>query len=231
MNIMIVSEQRWSNTNSAGNTLSNFFENWPGEDSFSNLYARSGNPTNCVSKDGFQILSRDILINLITPHKIGCVKDTQIEKDQETGDIKREQTLITFIHKTGLKTAYHINNILWRTGIWKNEKLRAYIDANKPDVIFAFAIGVEDNYQLIKYAREITGAKLVLLILDDVLGDDNQKLDKLSIQRRKNARKLIDLADRLYAITEQMSVAYEKILKRQIKVLHKGAVINTDVKN
>lgn len=230
MNIMVLSGQRWSNTNSLGNTLSNLFDDWPDEDIFSNIYFRAGNPSNLVCKEGFQILSQDILRNLITPGKIGCIKETVLEKEQETGDVTREQAFISFLHKTGMKPVYHFNNLLWKMGKWKNGKLNSYINSHKPDVIFGFAIGVEDNYQLIKYVKDYTGAKLVLFILDDIIGDEGKKLDSLGRRQRKNAIDIINQADLLYAISEPMRQMYERRFSRPIGILHKGAEIDSYIK-
>ena len=70
MRVLVISRNAWDDTNSIGNTLSNFFGSLESVE-FANIYFRSSNPNNAVCKRYYRATEKDILKNWFLPNKIG----------------------------------------------------------------------------------------------------------------------------------------------------------------
>ena len=68
MRILIVTRNAWDDTNSIGNTVSNFFGGIPDAE-FANLYFRSSMPNNRLCKRYFQVTEKDVLRFWLTPSR------------------------------------------------------------------------------------------------------------------------------------------------------------------
>ena len=89
MNILIFSDAVWDDTNSFGNTCSNFFdgETWE-KDAFYNIYMRNAMPKNNVCSNYYCISIMDMIKNYFHKEKIGkeFIYKSNISKNDDIND-------------------------------------------------------------------------------------------------------------------------------------------------
>ena len=75
-NVLILSRDSWNDTNSSGNTMSNYFKNWDSK-CIANIYCRDEIPDNKICVNYFKI-SESVLINkLLRRTKKAGIKNTK----------------------------------------------------------------------------------------------------------------------------------------------------------
>ena len=169
MRILVLTRNAWDDTNSIGNTVSNFFRDIPDAE-FANLYFRSSMPNNRLCRRYFRVTEKDVLRNWFSPDKIGRAlvwdPDAEAEAPVQTS-AAREKKLISLIHKYNLRSAEKVSDFLWDSRRWLNPKLDAFIEDFKPDVVFSFVKALPQYYQTIRYLRERYDLPLLTWIADD----------------------------------------------------------------
>lgn len=238
MNILVVGGGSWDDTSSLGNTFSNLFSGWK-DVNFYNLYFRETAPNNSVCKDYFRITTKEILMKFLTPHKIGeAFQITGECRKSEDRNGEKEKKAISIIHRFGLNAIYELEDQLWYSRKWINEELDRFIDRVNPDVIFSFAAGNSYMWLPIEYIKKRTGAKLILLVADDLHTSYRLNNDRHHRRMRRDLDRLMGLADRVYGISEEMSAYYQKLYGMAVSPLYKGcsfenqpmAQVNTPLK-
>ncbi len=228
--ILVLSTEAWDDTNSGGNTYSNLFSDWE-DGEFSNVFCRSASPNNRICKKYFRITDGMLLKNLFRPSKIGQAfllegEPTQREEEGE----RKEKKLISFIHRHNFRLAYAVEDILWKGKGWKNKKLDHFLEEQAPDVIFSFAIPTVQRERLLSYLREKTGAKVVLMIADHVCARYFSTQGKRGKAATKRMRKILGMADKVYAITDELADAYGKEFSVDVSILRKGCRFETETR-
>lgn len=224
MNILVVGGGSWDDTTSLGNTFSNLFSGW-GDVNFHNLYFRETAPNNSVCRDYFRITTKEILMKYLTRRKIGMAFQTTGEcKKHEDRNGAKEKKAISIIHRFGLNAIYELEDKLWYSRKWINEELDQFIDRVKPDIIFSFAAGNSYMWLPIEYIKMRTGAKLILLVADDLHTTYRLNNDRHHLRMRKDLDQLIGLADRIYGISEEMCAYYQKLYGIAATPLYKGCL-------
>lgn len=168
MRVLVISRNAWDDTNSIGNTLSNFFGSLESVE-FANIYFRSSNPNNAVCKRYYRATEKDILKNWFLPNKIGRTfiwEKTNGVNAVEYGDVK-ERFFIRLIQKHNLKIAYQLSDFLWNSKKWINSNLEAFVRSFAPDVIFSFVKSSPQYFLTIQYLREKFNIPLLTWIADD----------------------------------------------------------------
>lgn len=231
MNILVFSEAAWDDKNSFGNTVSNIFSGnvWQ-KDNFINFYARKQMPDNNLNILYYNLSAADIIRGL----KKGFVKGFEFSsadvsetmKNFEQSQIK-EKAQIEELHQNKNEFIYWGHEAVWRTRLWLNKNFEAFLKKNKPDILFAFATSPYILYPLIKYLKKNTKCKVVLLVADDVYGS----YDRCAIYRRnylkKELKKCIGAADKLYGISDAMSELYQQRFGKTVETLYKGCDLST----
>lgn len=228
MKILVVTRNAWDNTNSIGNTMSNFFENWT-DCEFANLYFRESKPKNNVCKKYFRISEQMLLKNLFTPNKIGRYFEMEQSVDREVAQAaeKREKNLVGWMHKYGMQGLNRFAELLWEWVPWKNKRLEKFVTEFNPDVIFSFA-KAEPQYSLsMLHLKKITRAKLALFIADDVYGEYEDIGSRRGKKLITRFGQLMQAADSVYGISEDICREYGKRFGREIAPLYKGADIES----
>lgn len=224
MNILVVGGGSWDDTTSLGNTFSNIFSGWK-DVILHNLYFRETAPNNSVCKDYFRITTKEILMKYWTPQKIGMAFQTTGEcSKREDRNGAKEKKAISMIHRFGLNAIYELEDQLWYSRKWINEELDRFIDRVNPDIIFSFAAGNSYMWLPIEYIKMRTGAKLVLLVADDLHTTYRLNNDRHHMRMRKDLDQLMGLADRVYGISEEMCAYYQKLYGIVATPLYKGCL-------
>ncbi len=225
INILIITRNAWDDTNSIGNTMSNFFGNTDGINT-ANIYFRSAKPNNKICKRYFSVTEKDIIRNTFTPEKIGksFMCDCSVE---QKADYSAEKKLISIIHRFGLKGVYALSNRLWDKKKWLNKRLDDFVEDFKPDVVFTFAKSLPQYYHLITYLREKHHLKIALWIADDEYTALNLSSKKKEIQR---LGEIIKDADALWGCSAEICDYYNSVFGCNAKPLYKSCRFSYPVK-
>ena len=229
INVLIITRNAWDDTNSIGNTMSNFFGDTDGINT-ANIYFRSAMPNNHICSNYFRVTEKDIIRNYFAPEKIGKAFQYDCPVEEKNG-YSSEKKLISFVHRFGLKGVYALSDYLWDSKKWLNNKLDKFIEDFDPDVVFTFAKSLPQYYHIIKYLHEKHHKKIVLWIADDeytALSLSPKKKDKKRIARLKE---IISDATVLWGCSEEMCGYYNTLFGCNAKPLYKSCRFTYPVKN
>ena len=233
MNILIFSEAAWDDKNSFGNTVSNFFCGtiWK-NDAFFNFYVRNQMPDNKANVYYYQLSGVDIIKGILKLKIQGKKFSSNDISNQHrlSFDHEREKRMIDRLHKNKNEVVYYVHEIIWRSKAWLNKNFDTFIDKQKPDILFAFAQSPYILWPLIQYLKKNTTCKVVLLVADDVYGS----YDHCAFYRRgylkRELKKCILAADKLYGISDEMSELYIKRFGKRVTTLYKGCDLSSPPK-
>ena len=168
MRVLVISRNAWDDTNSIGNTLSNFFSGVDDVE-FANIYFRSSYPNNDVCQLYYRITEKDILKNWFSPRKLGkkFVWNRQCDKAGINKTAQNEKALIRLIQKHNLKSVYQFSEFLWYSKKWLNGNLEEFVESFSPDVVVSFVKSSPQYFLTIQYLREKFHIPLFSWIADD----------------------------------------------------------------
>lgn len=180
MKILVITRNAWSDTNSIGNTLSNFFAGIEDVE-FANIYFRSANPSNKLCQKYYRITETEVLKKWVSPKKIGK-RFSYIFVDVPntvTSVQKRESAAVRFIRRRNVRFAYWLSDRIWYSKKWQNEKLSSFIEDFNPDLVFTFVKSAPQYYLTVKFLREKFNIPVFSWIADDeYTGLANRKAEK-----------------------------------------------------
>lgn len=226
MNILVFTRGAWDNSNSIGNTMSNLFNGYD-KDKIANIYLRSARPYNDVCEKYFSISDFEIIKNFFkTKHCVG--KYFEYRKIENTQNVKfSEESTYTYFRNKKSILAYEIQEFLWSLNTWKNPNLDQFLADFKPDVVFSPCFQISYAHKVLEYIQKKTNAKIVLFHADDYLTNNsftgnffekNYKKRKANIIKRSVQKTSLN-----YCISHLQQKEYALILKREMKILFKGA--------
>lgn len=219
MNILVLGNASWDNTNSVGNTLSNWFDGWTDVE-FAYIYNRAAKPNNNVCKKYYSVSPTDLLNNFFRPSKIGksFFYDTSLVNDT----IDKETTLINKTQGWKRRTLKFAVEKVLSSEIWLNKKLKKFILDFKPDIVFTFAIADSYRYNLLKYIKLSTKAKIVFFIADDIYGAYCKENNLFARTQKKRLLQMFSIVDKVYGASTEMCNRYNEIFGIDVTPLYKG---------
>ena len=225
MRILVFSNGSWDDTNATGNTLSNLFGGncWK-NDIFYNIYMRNATPNNKICNNYYRITLLSIIRNHFCKEKIGIEFNNSFADNGKT-DYKnnnKERKIIDFIHNYSLNFIYTFADWFYRKKRWINKRFEKYIKEMNPDIFYAHINNFAFLNPLVKYVKSNTKAKIVILLTDNLYEDINNKSFSRRKKLRKDYREIIESADMIYAITDELKNEYGKIFNKEIQILRKG---------
>lgn len=220
MNILVISNVAWDDKNSSGNTYSNLFENWENTN-FHSMYSREQLPDNSCCSTYYCASPFDLIKNLFTPWRIGReFKSTDINQ-QHT--LSQSEEIIKNRHDGFIKrTSYLLVDLFYLSGFWINKKAKQYIKKCNPDIIVMTGVAEAFRYKLAQYIKENYRAKLVTYIVDDTYNTEKSSKTFLGWLRSKRYKRIFEMSDKVYGISQQMCDAYSKEFGCEVTLLHKG---------
>ncbi len=229
MKILVVSDTSWNIDNSFGNTYSNLFEGIENLE-FANIYCSYGTPKNNINGIYFQINEKSLIKNLIDPRvKAGGV----IQKDEKHVDLSHKETnVIQSLKKKRWRIFFWVRRFIWYIGRWKSKSLNDFIINFDADIIFVPLYHSTYLNNIILYIKKLTGLKMVTYVSDDVY-----TLKKVStnpfywmdrLATRRMIKKVVNKSEFIYVISDIQKLEYEKIFKKDCKILIKGADFNDE---
>ena len=228
MNILVISQETWTEKTNGGNVLSNIFKNFDTAN-FAQIYCSAGLPENSICSRYFQLSDRLMLKNqfriINSQDIVSDPNDTEMVGRSLRSGIFREVLLLA------REAAWSIIN-------WKSEALKNFILDFHPDIIFAPCYSYIHTSKIALYAQELTACPVISYI-----SDDNYSCKRISFSpsfwinrfiTRKYIRKLFAKSRLIYTMTQNQIDEYEPIFNVKMKILCKGgkpAVEKTTVNN
>lgn len=230
MNILIYGISAWDDTNSFGNTISNWFcgDEWK-NDKFSNFYNRSQLPDNKAVVNYYRLTSIDILKGFLKVSIKGkSFSSDELEKlkSEVQKDAQAEQSIINCVHRNSARLIYWADDLLWSSRIWINSNFKNFILSEKPDIFFAFVRKPASLWPIVSYLKEHTTCKIVLFLADDV-----KSYYKNISWKKRLLKSCIEAADKLYAVSDEMSAAYSDYYRKEVLTLYKGCNLSLPIKS
>lgn len=226
---MVITRNAWDDTNSIGNTMSNFFRDQ--EDiEIANLYFRAAKPDNAVCKRYYHVTESEVLKHYFSPSKCGRAFAYHSPGEKKISS-SNEKKLVSVIRRFSVKPAYALSDHLWDSKKWINERLKRFIDDFQPDVVFTFAKSLPQYYQAIRFLHEEYRVKIALWIGDDEyssLKESNKKKDKERIER---LRYILGCAAAVWGCSEEICAYYNRVFGCDAVPLYKSCTFDHPVHN
>lgn len=234
-NVLILTRNAWNDGNCSGNTLSNFFGDWP-KDRLANAFFRAENIENDVCQTYFCVTEQDIIKSILGKNKsVGRVVSYQNKTLADISvlaecDIVQSKNIYGFFAHHRWTVALWLRDFLWGIGRWKNDSFDDFLYNFKPEVIFMPCYDSVYMHRILWYVRKKTNARIVLFT-----GDDTYTLHQVSYSplywinrfiNRHTMKKSVDMADTLFVISDLQKQEYDKIFKRDCVILRKGRDFN-----
>lgn len=234
MNILFFSQAAWDNKNSVGNTFSNWFDGklWK-DDRFFHIYTRKNLPDNHMNITYYNISAVDIIKGIIGNREKGRIFNTALLpriQAENAQNCVSEQKKIDQIHKRKNDIIYYGYELIWRSKLWNDQSLKQFIHEASPDIFFAFATSSYILWPLIEYLKSSTKCKIVLFIADDVYGSYNNCAFYRRGYLKRKFKKCILAADKIYAVSDEMSALYATRFRVPITTLYKGCDLSKEPK-
>ena len=216
----MLTRNAWDDTNSIGNTMSNFFRDQEDVE-VANLYFRSSMPNNDVCKRYYHVTESEMLKHILSPSKCGHAFEYQGSDDKKP-EYTNEKKMVSVIHRYSLKPAYMLSDHLWDSKRWINDRLRSFIDDFKPDAVFAFAKSSPQYYQAIRFLYEEHHIKVLLWIGDDEYTSLNAGGTQKDKERIRRLRYILGAAAKVWGCSQEICAYYNRIFGCNATPLYKS---------
>ena len=172
MKLLVITRSAWEDSNSTGNTMTNLFSNFNPEN-IANIYVRAAKPNNKVCRKYFSLSDREVLRTLYKKNYdagYSFIWDNTND-DSEIYNLhdELEERLYSFFRSRTKVLALWGQDLLWRIGKWRSNKLNQFLDEFQPDVIFSPCFYTRYTHRLLWYIQERTNARVALYHTDDYL--------------------------------------------------------------
>lgn len=220
MKVLVISRNAWNDTNSIGNTLTNFFHDLKDVE-FANIYFRSSKPHNSVCKRYYRVTETEIIKKWLSPHKVGkefFLTNDSVLNGSDYSD-REEKKVIRFIHKHGIKLAYKMSDVIWYSRRWMNKNLDRFIESFCPDAVFTFVKSAPQYYLTLRYLKEKYNTPIFAWIADD----EYTFLSKAgSAKKIENLRYIIEKSNVVTGCSEEICDHYNSVFGCKAIPLYKG---------
>ena len=232
--VLVLTRNAWNNSNCTGNTLSNFFANWPKE-RIANAFFRSESIGNSVCECYYRVTEQDLIRSIKSKkHQPGSVIDYDCEEVYQKDavpesvdfDVAQSKKVYNFFGKHRFIIALWMRDLLWSLGKWDNSKFDDFLRDFHPQVIYMPCYDSVYMHRILWYVKEKTGAGIVLFTGDDTYTFKQFNLSPIywinRLVDRATMRKSVQLADALFVISDKQKAEYDKIFGRECVLLRKG---------
>ena len=231
--VLVLTRNAWNVNNCTGNTLSNFFKNYP-ENKIFNAFYREEKINNSVCRKYFNVSEKDLINCFFKKNVIGRVIETQnFPKEYSLEQSKKNKgsfSFYSFFARHRWTIMLWLRDLLWGFNGWQNKKYNDFLNDIKPDVIYMPCYDSVYMHKILWYTAKKTGAKIILFT-----GDDTYTLKQFNLSPlwwinrfiyRVVMRKSVKMADTFFVISELQKKEYEKIFNRDCALLRKGGNFN-----
>ena len=239
LKVLLVSRNAWDNK--AGNTYSNFFQEFE-TDQLAQIYCRDELPDNDLCENYYCISEKKLIKSLFTKQNAGAiVTKSEILGNNELQQAAEDGTKFYNIFRHYRFTLLlWFRELIWLFGKWKTNELEDFIRDFNPDVIYTDAYDTIYTYTVLNYVRKVANVPYFMFHCDDQLTYRKFSLSPLFwINRyilRQHVTKAIKQAAINYCIIDEQSRVYNSIVPASYKILNKcadfsGEYITEDIHN
>lgn len=209
-NILVISNNPFSDIGNNGKTLASFFSQYP-SDKLSQLCFSDEVPSRSVCDTFFKISDTDILKSVFKNRK-ECGNELIQNKKSTISDSSISDFKILKL-KTS-ETFRLMREFVWRSEKWKSRALFDWLQNHPPDIIFFCAGDGGFAYDIVDYIKQNYNAMLVVYITDDYI------LPRISFSLswwiRRNLilskmRKAVTSSHLFFTISEEMRDSYNQL--------------------
>lgn len=227
MRVLVISRNAWDNTNSIGNTLTNFFKGIDDLE-FANIYFREANPANDLCTRYYRVTEMDVLKKWFMPKRIGkaFIWSKNAKAPKEKTAQKNEKKAVRFIRTHQFQLAYKISDSIWYAKKWINSNFQDFVENFQPDLMVTFAKSAPQYYLTVKYLRENYHIPLFSWIADDEYTMLLQKKNDRAIQ---NLKYLVKESDAICGCSQAICDYYNHILSCYATPLYKSCTFSAAV--
>lgn len=233
LKVLIISRNAWDNK--AGNTLSNFFQEFtPGQ--LAQIYCRDELPDNELCENYYCISEKELISSIFTRRNVGTIitkseiaENTRLQQAAEAGN----KFYNVFRHYRFTLLLW-CRELIWLLSKWKNKDLDKFICDFKPDVIYTEAYDTFYTYRVLNYVRKVSNVPYVMFHCDDQLTYRKFSMSPLFWMNRYLLRqhviKGIKKAAINYCVIDEQQKVYNSIIPANYKILNKCADFNGEQK-
>lgn len=229
LRVLVITRNAWDDTNSIGNTMSNFFRDQKDVE-IANLYFRASKPNNSVCRRYYHVTESELLKHYLSPSRCGNEFTYQASEDH-TPRYTGEKKMVSVIHRFSLKPAYMLSDHLWNSKKWINDRLIRFIEDFKPDAVFTFAKSLPQYYHAIRFLHEKYHVKVLLWIGDDEYTALSKSGTKKSQERIRRLRYILNVASKVWGCSEEICTYYNGIFGCDASPLYKRCSFDYPVHN
>ncbi len=223
--VLVMSSTPWDDSNSFGNSYSNLFEGID-EIEIANIYCRSGMPDNKVVNRYFQMTEKTLIKNLKNKN-FPSGKEITVDTSSASSLSEKEQKTFDSVRKRRLQIFLWARELIWKIGRWKSAELKEFIDDFDPDIIFQPIYFSSHLCDISLFIKKYTNKPMLGYVSDDCYTLRQFNLSPLYwINRlfvRRKVKKVIDSCELLYVISDIQKNEYDRIFKKECKILTKCA--------
>ena len=220
MKVLIITKEVWRNDQNGGNTLTWMFSKFPSETEFAHIFCSEGMPDNHICDNYFKLSTRDVVRSIKERKRdSGEIISKKTEVHNQSGNNRN-----SFLSK--ITNSEVLRDIIWKTGFFKSQKLKKYIDDYNPDIIYAPGYGVNYMNYLIRWVSTFVKCPIVSLISDDYYSFHQRRINPLYwlylINLRHNVRLSTKVYSLIYTMTDMQKEQLEKDFDVPVKIIRKG---------
>lgn len=222
MKVLVVSRVAWNSATNFGNTYSTLFGDMENTE-IAHIYFGGGTPDTPIASRFFRVSETDIVRRLLRKCRT-CGKTVECEPQAAP---QKNDSVQSFGKKHRLTAFFAARDLLFQTGVWKTEDLKAFVTEFAPDVIFAPLYGHIYMHPIDRYIAKLSGAPLVSFVSDDIYSLKQYRFSPFywlyRFALRRQIRKTVAAGEKLFVISELQKAEYEKAFHKPCTVLYKGA--------
>ena len=215
-NVLVISNECFSNTNSNGRTLKNFFLGW-NKESLAQFYIQNEEPDFDCCNNYFRVTDGQALKCLLGKKQGGIVKNIfkNYEEKKEINKKKSKKKL-----KRNALTML-IRNFIWNLEIWKKKGFDKWVDDFDPKIILLQAGDLPYMYKLALNIAKRKNAKLVIYNSEGYYFKEFDYFNSKGIAHiiyplflktlRKNLKKSYNYSSKVIYICDKLKEDYDKI--------------------
>lgn len=222
MKVLVVSRVAWNSATNFGNTYSTLFGDMENTE-IAHIYFGGGTPDTPIASRFFRVSETDIVRRLLRKCRT-CGKTVECEPQAAP---KKNDSVQSFGKKHRLTAFFAARDLLFQTGVWKTEDLKAFVTEFAPDVIFAPLYGHIYMHPIDRYIAKLSGAPLISFVSDDIYSLKQYRFSPFywlyRFALRRQIRKTVAAGEKLFVISELQKAEYEQAFHKPCTILYKGA--------
>jgi len=216
-NILIVSHNPLSDSQSNGKTLSSFFKGYP-KDKVAQLFLTMENPDYTITDKFYRIQDTEILKCFLKRQKTA---GKVIDKNEEDSVVQRKTILhknkvylfIRNIFQQRLPLALLFRDILWNMDYWKTDSLKQWLKEQSPDIVFFQSSNSPFLFRIVKWICGELDIPMIMQTTDDYV-TLNFSLDPFYFLHVRSIKKwytwAVEKAHCVVAIGDLMASEYKR---------------------